>query len=416
MKILYVSELASIHTARWINQFHDQNWDIHIFQGLARNIGVCSEFKVGKFYIPTISPIPHNLPSQITISRNLPSRFASRVIRKFKLINRFPKVNLLKQLSGEFALAYSLANVIKTVKPDLIHSLGLNINWENMMLCVSRAYKILGGIDIPWVYSSWGADLMHFPNISPANRDGVQEVLSLCDYHIAECERDARLAREFGFKGELLGYLPAFGGVNWDSSKYKISPKPSDRRTILIKGRDITGGDPQGRALSIMSALALCADALSNYHIVICHAAPSVAHEAAILSATTGLNIQIIPHLDYHSWLRIMGGARLLIAATVTDGLPGTLVEAMAMGTFPIHSGIDSIHEWIKDGENGLLIPPEDPIKIADAIRIALSDDALVDRAAEINERIVAERLSESYVKPKAISLYKYVIEKGRNI
>ncbi|MBN8654298.1 MAG: glycosyltransferase family 4 protein [Anaerolineae bacterium] len=414
MKILFITELASIHAARWINQFQDQNWDIHVFQGLPRSIGVCPEFRVGKFYIPSISPIPNNLPYQLTITNNFLTQIAGRIIRKFNLRGRFPNNNLLKKLSGEFALAYSLADVIQTIKPDIIHSLGLNINWENMMISVSRARQILGGFNVPWVYSSWGADLMHFPNISTLHRKGVEEVLSLCDYHISECERDANLAREFGFDGEMLGFLPAFGGVTWDAAQYKIHAHPSQRRTILIKGRDITGGDPQGRALSIMSALALCKEDLLNYRIVICHAAPSVSYEAAILGAVSGLDIQIIPHLDYHSWLRIMGGSRLLIAATVTDGLPGTLVEAMSLGALPVHSGVDSVQEWIQDGVNGLLIPPEDPDKIAQAIRRAVKDDDLVDKAAEINEKIVNEKLSDTYVKPKAVEMYRHAVRRGK--
>ena len=408
MKIIFISEVSSIHAARWINQFKDLDWDIHIFQGIARNNGVCPEFKVGSLYIPFEAPSPNGLVTNLT----LPKRFPLQG-KLFRVIKR---KSYGYQQKLEFDLAESLAELIKKVKPDFLHSLGLNINWQNMMLSVYHARGLLGGLEIPWIYSSWGADLMHYAKLSSAHGDEVMAILQLCDYYISECKRDADLARKNGFRGELLGFLPAFGGVTWKPEEFCAKGAPSSRRTILLKGRDISGGDPQGRAMSVMKAFSLCEDALKGYRIVICHAAPNVINEAAVLRSTTNLDISIIPHLNYESWLRIMGAARILVAATVTDGLPSTLVEAMSLGALPVHSGLSSIQEWIEDSKNGLLIPPENPEAIAEALRRALVDDGLVDRAAIINQAIVEEKLSDRVVKSKAIEMYKHVVEKGRTI
>jgi len=58
--------------------------------------------------------------------------------------------------------------------------------------------------------------------------------------------------------------------------------------------------------------------------------------------------------------VEIAGIRRILIAVTASDGLPSTLIEAMSLGVFPIHSGLETVREWINDGYNGLLVPPED--------------------------------------------------------
>jgi glycosyltransferase involved in cell wall biosynthesis len=222
------------------------------------------------------------------------------------------------------------------------------------------------------------------------------------------------LARELGFRGKLLGYLPAFGGVSWDAEHITQGISPSNRRVILIKGRDQGGGDPQGRALSIIKALSLCKDALKGYRIIIGAASPNVASEAETLSKETGLNIEIFQHLEYENWLKIMGTARVLLAATVTDGLPSTLVEAMSLGVLPIHSGLEPIREWIDDGKNGLLIQPDNIEGIAKSLRLALRDDGLVEQAAALNRAIVAEKLSFEAVKNKAIEMYEYVLSHGK--
>jgi glycosyltransferase involved in cell wall biosynthesis len=54
------------------------------------------------------------------------------------------------------------------------------------------------------------------------------------------------------------------------------------------------------------------------------------------------------------------------------DGIPNSLIEAMAYGAIPVVSSIASIREWIRDGENGFLFDPVDDNSIAEAIQRAM--------------------------------------------
>ena len=80
------------------------------------------------------------------------------------------------------------------------------------------------------------------------------------------------------------------------------------------------------------------------------------------------------------------------------------------MGSFPIQSWTACADEWIEDGKTGLLVPPEDPDVVEKAIRRALTDDELVNRAAEENWRTAIERLDASKLKEKVINFYGEVI------
>jgi glycosyltransferase involved in cell wall biosynthesis len=102
-----------------------------------------------------------------------------------------------------------------------------------------------------------------------------------------------------------------------------------------------------------------------------------------------------------------MGRSRVAIAVGLADGSPLSLLEAMSMGAFPIQSDTVSTAEWIENGRNGLLVPPEDSETVANAIRRALRDDNLVQCAAEINSQIIAERVDASVIKPQVIELYR---------
>jgi glycosyltransferase involved in cell wall biosynthesis len=86
----------------------------------------------------------------------------------------------------------------------------------------------------------------------------------------------------------------------------------------------------------------------------------------------------------------------------------------MIMGAFPIQSYTSCADEWIENGKTGLIVPPEDPEIIAVAIRRALTDDALVDSAAEENMRVATERLDQSIIQPQVIAMYEKVAVQAR--
>jgi len=62
-----------------------------------------------------------------------------------------------------------------------------------------------------------------------------------------------------------------------------------------------------------------------------------------------------------------------------------SFLQALAMGSFPIQTRTACVHEWIEHGTSGIIVQPDDIEGIADAIRIASTDDLLVDHAAAGN-------------------------------
>jgi len=56
------------------------------------------------------------------------------------------------------------------------------------------------------------------------------------------------------------------------------------------------------------------------------------------------------------------------------DGIPNTLAEAMACGLPVVSTSLPGIEELVQDGENGLVVPPENPSALADALARLLDD------------------------------------------
>ena len=64
---------------------------------------------------------------------------------------------------------------------------------------------------------------------------------------------------------------------------------------------------------------------------------------------------------------------------------------------------------------NGLIVPLDDPERIAQAIRKAITDDELANRAATINYKVTSERVDSAIIRPRVIELYNRVVNEVRD-
>ena len=107
--------------------------------------------------------------------------------------------------------------------------------------------------------------------------------------------------------------------------------------------------------------------------------------------------------------MRRFGAARIHVGLSISDGISQSLIESMVMGAFPIQSCTACANEWIENGKSGFLVPPEDPYRVAEALRCALTDDHLVDQAAILNAETAQQHLAYAHVKGKVVEMYKSI-------
>jgi len=85
-------------------------------------------------------------------------------------------------------------------------------------------------------------------------------------------------------------------------------------------------------------------------------------------------------------------GADIFASTALSDGTPVSVLEAMATGLPCICTAVGGIPEWIRNGGNGLLIPPRSPDALAGAI-LSLARDPERRRALGSEaRRTVAEK------------------------
>lgn len=397
MRILFVAIGESVHSARWLSQIADEGWDLHLF--------------------PVEVGVPHKDFRNVTIHsfyRDHLNGSHKGVHRKgfyWPLPRGVARIKQVAQLIAPRRATQSarLARTIKALQPDIVHVLEM----QAAGYLTLEAKQQMNGEAFPTcIYSCWGNDLFLFGK-QPEHAGRIRAFLSDCDYYIADCERDISLAPKFGFKGEALGVFTTAGGYDLQSMRRFRQPGPSSsRKVIALKGHQSIRG---ANALAALQALQMCRDLLKGIELTVFNASDEIRDALRSASEIEGLMVtEVRPRCSHEEILDLMGRARIAIGVSSSDGTPNAMLEAMVLGAFPIQSDTVSTAEWIDDGVNGFLVSATDPQSIAAALRQALTDDAMVDRATEINNELVDERLDLAKVKPKVIELYKKVAEQGK--
>jgi glycosyltransferase involved in cell wall biosynthesis len=104
----------------------------------------------------------------------------------------------------------------------------------------------------------------------------------------------------------------------------------------------------------------------------------------------------------------------LVVIPSLWEGLPITLLEAMASGRAVVATNVGGIPEVIRHEFNGLLLPPKDSVAIADAIKRCYCDRDLMSRLALAGKNTVHMEFSIEVTARKVIEVYEELMERGR--
>ena len=105
----------------------------------------------------------------------------------------------------------------------------------------------------------------------------------------------------------------------------------------------------------------------------------------------------------------------LLVLSTVTEEAFGrVIIEAGACGVPVVATEVGGVSEVIRDGENGILVPPRDINAMAAAITRVLEDKRLSNRLTEKARVIVEKRFSLEELANKTVKVYKEALQKER--
>lgn len=293
--------------------------------------------------------------------------------------------------------------LVRYVQPDLVHA--LRIPFEGMLAAYTPK-------EIPFIVSIWGNDLtLHAQRTHWMSRL-TNWTLRRADGLVADARRDIRLGREWGFALDRPSLVvPGNGGL--------------DLRELRSSGGRAGGllhGVPEGAPLVInprgfrpgsvrtevfFQSIPYVLQHRPDAHFLCVGMAGQSEAEQWLEKLHVNGQAHLLPYLSQSELWDLFLRAHVTVSVSAHDGTPNTLLEAMGCGCFPVTGDIESLREWLTPGVNGLLVDPEQPQALAEAVLIALNQPELRAAAAEQNFRLVSERAEIGLVRAQIEVFYQ---------
>jgi glycosyltransferase involved in cell wall biosynthesis len=380
-KVLVVGMADSIHVARWLKQFVDENIDF--------------------FLVPS--------RKYRNMNWELDTLFQSESIARYTFITPlksnslqgyldFIKYHLLAKIFKSFTRSNDLIKLIDKNNFAYIHALELQgagylLNYVPSTL-LSKSKIIV---------TNYGSDIYYFKN-SAKDVKLIRKVLSRADFYSAECERDYVLAQELGFDGQNLPCIPNAGG--FDLSKYRTNfVPPSGRNQIIIKGY----GGVFGRAdipISLIKDIAtefpkvnFFVYSLTQELVSIINSFPPNLRQRVKISLVRN-------RLKHYRIISEFMQSRIYVGCSASDGVSTSFLESLIAGAYPIQTSTSCASEWVSRGAICSIVPL-DTNQVLQSIRQALQNDQLVDGASETNFKIAQKYLNYEVIKEEALKFYR---------
>lgn len=314
-------------------------------------------------------------------------------------------VNPLRELTSVAALY----RIYKSVGPDLVHHLRLK----------------------PVLYGSLAARLARVP--------AVINLLTGLGYIFASDDYTARFLRPLVMRACRVAFCHPNQRVifqNQDDLELflRAGVLPSEQ-AVFIKGsgvdteRFFPSAEPPGLPLVLMASRMLWDKGVADFV------------EAARISRDSGLEAQFvlvgdtdpgnpsaIPAEQLQEWDRegvvswwtfradmheVLKQAHIVCLPSLREGLPRILIEAASCGRALVATDVPGCREVVTNGDNGLLVSPNDPLELAWAFRLLVQNTQLRHSMGLRSRERALRDFSQNLVCSQTLELYRTVLDMG---
>jgi len=228
---------------------------------------------------------------------------------------------------------------------------------------------------------------------------------NVADLYISISSRVEKNLMELGISKEKIKYLP--NGVN---TKLFNPQGEKEDNLILFAGR-ITWGKG-------LHVLLKCLHYLKrSVRLVIAGSADwSLGYHQGMLTRIEKENqmgkhkIEYIGALDQQSIIEWYQKASIVVLPSFMEAFPVVILEALSCETPVIATPVGGVPEVIRSGKNGILVPVNNPEKLAEAIQYLLDNEDVRVRLGLEGRKLIKRNFSLDVIAKKLCNIYTNIL------
>jgi len=132
-----------------------------------------------------------------------------------------------------------------------------------------------------------------------------------------------------------------------------------------------------------------------------------------VLAAGLGDSVRFLGALTVPEVQEELSRASCFVLPSFQENAPLSLAEAMAAGVPAVASRVGGVPEMIEDGASGILVDPNDPHDIGQALLRVLGDDRLARSMGRRGRELALRRHRASAVARRTLAVYREIVGSG---
>ena len=367
MRICYIANASSIHTQRWVNYLAQKGHEVHL-----------------------ISPMT--------------AQGYAKGVQFHLLVRLMPQIwAVTRYLSGLLWLV-QIRRLVSRIKPDILDAHFITVN---SYLAVASGFH-------PLVLTAWGSDILIDTKQNGVYKFLTKQALKRADRIVCCSSAIKKETLQLGAAPDKVGVI----FIGTDTRKFS----PAQKDTMLLQRLNISDSSPVAISTrnlrsvydvgTLIKAIPLVLEEAPEARFVIAGRGEQTSYLER-LAQNLGISDSVkfvgwIPHEKLPAYL---ASSDVYVSTSLSDGTSISLLEAMACGLAPVVTDIPANQPWIKDGENGFLIPAKDHKTLATRIAYLMKNAEIRREFGKANRQIIQESAEYETEMAKVERIYQGLME-----